>query len=54
MNFPLTITNIPIYDDNGQEVAYIEAVKIVNTQFLPNNDEYVMNLIDKRGIRQNC
>lgn len=41
--------NIPIYDNNGTEVAYIEAVRIENTQFLPNNDEYVMNLVDKRG-----
>lgn len=38
--------NVPLYK-NGEEIAYLEIAKIKNTQFLPNNDEYLINLVDK-------
>lgn len=44
--------NIPLYDNENNEIAYVEVVKIENNQFLPNEDEYVMNLIDKSNYNR--
>ena len=39
--------NVPLYNNTGEEIAYLEIAQIHNTQFLPNKDEYVINLVDK-------